>query len=173
MKKLIMISAILGIVGCASTATIEQDSAYSNPNISKAVSAYVSLPQDVAYGGRSFTGSGGSVSAIISASLSRYLVSVEEADSVENFHDAMQQARISGADYLFYPSIILWQDRATEWEGKPDIVEIKITVVDVSSYKVVSAATIKDESSLTVTGTSHPQDLLPKPVGSYIESIFR
>ena len=173
MRILLLISAILATAGCANTATIDQDTAYSNPNISKAVSAYVSLPQDVAYGGRHFTGSGGSVSGIISAKLSHFLVSVEKANSVENFHDAMQQARKNGADYLFYPSIILWQDRATEWEGKPDRVEIKITVVDLSNYQVVSSATIKDESSLTVTGRSHPQDLLHKPVGSYIESIFR
>lgn len=173
MKNLILVCAVFYLVGCASKASIEQNAAYNNPNLSKAISAYVSLPKDVAFGGRYFSGSGGSVSSIICAELQRYLVSVEEAGSVENFHDAMQQARSRGADYLFYPSIIHWQDRASEWEGRPDEVEIKITVVDLSNFKVVSAATIKDKSSLTVTGRGHPQDLLRKPVGNYIESIFR
>ena len=71
------------------------------------------------------------------------------------------------------PIIVLWEDRATEWSGKRDRIIVKITVLDVSSGKLVDATTIQGTSKWATFGGDYPQDLLPVPMRDYVARLVR
>jgi hypothetical protein len=73
---------------------------------------------------------------------------------------------------LVYPTILHWEDRATEWSGIPDRVEIKIEIIGATTGKGLDSAIIKGKSGLATFGGDHPQDLLPKPVEDYVSGLF-
>lgn len=174
MRNLITIFLLtITLYGCADSARIVQDEGYVPLTISKTSTAYVSIPKDGSYGTSIYSGSGQSVASIIRSALLTHLVEVNEGNEYEAYKQALYSSQNSGADYLFFPSILHWEDRATEWSGIPDKAEIKIVVIEVKTGNKVSSATINGSSGLATFGGDHPQDLLPEPVEKYVDSIFK
>ena len=68
--------------------------------------------------------------------------------------------------------ILHWEERATEWSGKPDQITIQVTLYDVSSKQVLDKVTIKGQSKWATFGGNHPQDLLAKPIEKYVAELF-
>jgi hypothetical protein len=172
-KLLVSLAIPLLVLGCADTARINPDSQYSNSFISMENTAYVALSENGSYGDNVYAGSGASVSSIIRSALLRHLNQVYSASSYESFNDAILSAQKKKADYLFFPSILHWEDRATEWSAIPDKVEIKITVISTKSEQIVSSVTIDGKSGLATLGGDHPQDLLPQPITDYVNSLIK
>ena len=75
--------------------------------------------------------------------------------------------------YLVYPTILHWEDRATEWSGRSDKVEIKVVVVDVLTGNTITGSIIKGSSGLATFGGDHPQDLLPGPVNQFVSTLYK
>jgi len=75
-------------------------------------------------------------------------------------------------DYYVIPEILHWEDRATEWSGLPDKIEVKIVVYDGGTGKEVASTLISGKSKWATFGGDHPQDLLPEPLNSYVESLY-
>jgi Domain of unknown function (DUF4823) len=75
-------------------------------------------------------------------------------------------------DYYVVPEILHWEDRATEWSGLPDKIEVKIIVYDGGTGKEVASTLISGQSKWATFGGDHPQDLLPEPLNSYVESLY-
>jgi hypothetical protein len=69
-------------------------------------------------------------------------------------------------------TILHWEDRATEWSGIPDKVEIRIDVIESARGDTIDSAIVKRKSGLATFGGDHPQDLLPKPVEDYVASLY-
>jgi hypothetical protein len=76
------------------------------------------------------------------------------------------------AGYYVVPQILHWEDRATQWSGRPDQIEIKITVYDAETSNIVASTRISGESKWATLGGDHPEDLLAEPVGAYISSLY-
>lgn len=74
-------------------------------------------------------------------------------------------------DYYAVPEILHWEDRATEWSGIPDRMEVKISIFDTNGKEVASAI-ISGKSKWATFGGDHPQDLLPEPMNKYVESLY-
>ncbi len=79
---------------------------------------------------------------------------------------------MSSFDHYIIPEILHWEDRATEWSGKPDKIEIKVTIHEGQDSKELTSAIISGKSKWATFGGYHPQDLLPEPLNKYIESLF-
>lgn len=173
MKKLLMTVLIsILITACADTARITQDPSYKKIALDRSSTAYVAVPKDGRYGSTIYNGSGLTVSTMIRSSLLTHLLQVDEGDEVESFNQATTSAKSNAADYLFFLTILHWEDRATEWSGKADKAQIKIVVFDLRTSEVVSSATIDGKSGLATFGGDHPQDLLPGPVTKYVNGLF-
>lgn len=84
----------------------------------------------------------------------------------------MDSARKSKSKYLVYPTILHWEDRATEWSSIPDKVEVKIELIDTTSGETATAVVIKGKSGIATLGGDHPQDLLPKPIQEFVASLY-
>jgi len=172
MKTIVLFAAFLFLAACADTARVNTSPQYASANLDRSASAYVAVSRDGSYGAENYTGSGRMLTQIIRSSLLMHMDRVQDASSRQNLTDALRSARSGGHKYLFFPSILHWEDRATEWSMKPDVVRVKIEVLDVASSSRVSAATINGQSGMATFGGDRPQDLLPKPVENYIRQLF-
>lgn len=172
-KVFFVLCACIMQFGCSDSASLIKDSSYQSLYLNESSSVYVSIPKDAQDEGELYTSSGQDVMAIISSTLKNTdLLSVEGGDLYENYRDALESARSKGCDYLFYPTIIHWEDRSEELSDAPSAVSIKIVVIDVLDATAVSSATIKKESGLEIFGKDRPQDLLSDPVDDYVSGLF-
>jgi len=74
--------------------------------------------------------------------------------------------------YFVEPEILHWEDRATEWSGRPDTIEVKITIYEAKSGAEIASSVLNGKSKWATFGGDHPQDLLPEPVNKYVESLY-
>ena len=108
----------------------------------------------------------------IKAALYKHLRKIIEGRHVESYEEALQTAKNTNIDYLIYPTILHWEDRATEWSSKADKIELQIVVTDTKTNFEVSSVRIKSHSSWWTFGGDHPQDLLDKPISQFIDTLF-
>ena len=76
-------------------------------------------------------------------------------------------------EYYVEPDILHWDDRATEWSGKPDKIEIKISVYSARLGTELASSVQSASRKWATFGGDHPQDLLPEPLIKYYESLYR
>jgi len=163
--------------GCAdSTKFIRPD--YVNPQelskIKRDSLIYVSVPIDGSYGTKKYIGSGRMVAEIIRNATIKHTDpdSVVIGTTPATRADALRYARENGFDYLFYPLILHWEDRATEWSGIPDKIELRIDVIETMNDSIIDAAIVTGTSGLATLGGDHPQDLVPDPVNQFVNGLF-
>ncbi|GGK02611.1 DUF4823 domain-containing protein [Pseudomonas matsuisoli] len=133
---------------------------------------YIALPDDGMYGAKPYPRSGQMTSAVIRSALQRNGQTAIVANRVEGLDQALNSARQGGYNYLVFPIILHWEDRATEWNFRRDKVEVKIDLIDVFSANVESSTLIEGKSGIATLGGDHPQDLLPEPINEYFQSLF-
>lgn len=158
------------LAGCMDSTHFAKDNANAMPEHS---SYYVALPDDGMYGAKVYSGSGKMTRAIIKAALQRNSQSAAAATHVEERNQALDSARQGGYDYLALPTILHWEDRATEWDFLRDKVEVKIELIDVFSGKTESSTIIEGKSGTATLGGDHPQDLLPEPINEYFDAVLK
>jgi hypothetical protein len=83
---------------------------------------------------------------------------------------AIEAAAAAGADFIVYPQISHWSDRATEWSGIPDRITLLITVYDVATSAVLDRQEIRASSRWATFGGDHPQELLPELTRRWAET---
>ena len=98
--------------------------------------------------------------------------SAETARQYQSFDNALTYAKENNYGYLVFPTILEWEDRATEWSGIPDKASIKIAIINVESGKTMDSAIIKGKSGIATLSGDHPQDLLVKPVAEYVNELY-
>jgi len=140
-------------------------------SLPQGASAYVALPADGRYGKAIYTSSGAQTAREVAAAFAPYLSTISIATVSEDTATAIASARAGGYDYLIYPQILHWEDRATEWSLKPDRVSVKLTVMEAASGRVVDSGVIEGRSGLATIGGDHPQDLLATPLQDYASSV--
>jgi hypothetical protein len=171
MKFILTIFIAIFLSGCMSDSK-QFISTNNNNNIDRVERVYVSVPRDGVYGNINYGGSGKNVSRIITMAFSKYNGIVESASRYQSFKEAILYAKNNKYNYLVFPTILEWEDRATEWSGISDRVSIKIAVFNVKTEKRLSSAIVKGKSGWATFGGDHPQDLLPEPVEQYTDSLF-
>jgi hypothetical protein len=171
MKYIFIIFAIAILSSCADTTQLTK-SGNESFKLATENRIYVSVPTDGRYGNKIYSGSGANVSHIITSSFSKYAPGIESGYKFQTHEQALAYAKKNNIDFLILPTILEWEDRATEWSGKPDRVSIKIAVIHVGSGKTLSSAIIKGKSGLSTLGGDHPQDLLTEPIDEYAKSMY-
>lgn len=171
MRYFLILGIVVFLTGCAdSHQLLRTGSASVKLDVSKSV--YISIPRDGKYGHINYQGSGVNASQIILMAFSKHSNVVETGHQYQSYENALAYALKNKFDYLVYPTILEWEDRATEWSAIPDKASIKIAIINCETGNTVDSAIIKGKSGLATFGGDHPQDLLPKPVGEYIDALF-
>ena len=174
MRKLSVLLAIAALVGCADTYKISPTGFYDWPVVlDRSGSAYVALTPDGNYQGDVYPGSGIATTNITATAFAPFLRRVVTGVAVEDFEAAIASARSRKLTYLLFPTIRNWEDRATAWSARPDRVAVELSVVVLSSGKVVDSVLIEGKSKEATLAASGPEDLLPDPLRAYAASLFK
>jgi hypothetical protein len=172
MNRMFLVLVIL-LAGCVHTYEIEPvGHSGGNLNLPPAPSFFVAIPSDGQYGARTYAGSGRTVTQAIVLAISPHTREVGTAAEFASLAENLAAARSSGRDFLVQPTIVNWEDRATEWSGKPDRVSIRLELYDVSSGKNIDTVMISGKSKWATFGGDHPEELLQEPLESYAKRIL-
>ncbi len=172
MKYLVFAGIVVLLVGCADTYQLVRIEG-ANIEIDRTKSVYISIPKDGRYGQINYQGSGVSASQVILMAFSIYVEKIETGHQFQPFDNVLAYAKKNKYGYLVHPTILEWEDRATEWSGIPDKASIKIVFIDTKTGKTLDSVIIKGKSGIATFGGDHPQDLLSKPVEEYAAIIFK
>jgi hypothetical protein len=170
MRTLILIIALLGLAACE-TYAVDRPNQISQ-RLAPAATAYVSVPPDGKYGKTVYAGSGAMAAQIVAAAFSRHFDHIEQASEPQTFDLALERAKEMRVAYLIAPAILHWEDRASFWSGRTDIAKLQILVIDVTTGQTIEQAVVSGTKGWPVFRNIHPQHVLPRPVGQYVDSLF-
>jgi Domain of unknown function (DUF4823) len=167
---IIAILSMILISGCSSTYETKQLSTIEN-KLDGNRRVLVSTPKDGRYGSTLYQGSGEMTANAVKIAFSRHALSVDLDNTCP---DQNCLSSIDSQKYGYYvkPDILHWEDRATEWSGKSDRIEIRITVYDAVSKSVLVDSTFLGKSKWATFGGDHPQDLLPVPTEQFVNALY-
>jgi len=159
------------VTGCASTykhADLHKIGSMLDPNSG----ILISVPKDGFYETRTYTNSGRMTANAFNAAFSKKAPKVEVVD---NCHGENCLNNIDAQKYGYYvePNILHWEDRNTEWSGKPDRIEIQIVIFDTRTKQQLANSSYTGKSKWGTFGGDHPQDLLQEPTEKYVNSLYR
>lgn len=173
MQKLAILMLVTLMLGCADThELVRNNPVISNQKFSGGDSFYIAVPRDGIYGSKTYQGSGATTTQILMSSFAKRARNVQIDRLYKPFEKSLLAAKQANLKYLVYPTILEWEDRATEWSGIPDRVSVKVEIVTVSNGQTIESAVVKGKSGLATFGGDHPQDLLPKPIDEFVASLF-
>ena len=96
----------------------------------------------------------------------------EIALSYQSFEDARKSVQDKEYKYLFYPTILRWEDRKGEWTGKTDVIEIEIYIVEALSGKVLDSSVVRSKSGIVESKLDRPEALLSALFSDYVHGLF-
>jgi hypothetical protein len=167
---ILMLTALL-LSACAQELAVKGVSADQGA-LSREGYAFVSVPHDGQYGSITYQGTGQLTAQTVAGAFAKFLDKSETGLRVENLDEALAHARKLGADYLVVPVILHWEDRATEWSGRRDKIEVKISVLDVGTEHSLASGVVSGKSSWWTFGGDHPEDMLSQPVNEFVSGLF-
>jgi hypothetical protein len=91
----------------------------------------------------------------------------------ESLGEALEIARNGHMEYVLYPTIVRWEDRATEFTGRRDRLTIKADLIDLATSKVVFSREFEATGKWMTDGGETPKDLLEQPAEQYVNALFR
>jgi hypothetical protein len=167
----IMLCALL-TASCADTHKVVRTDSSPDVRLSSNSTIYIAVPRDGVYGARTYHGSGQNTAQVVLSSFAKRSRDTEVGRKPQSYKEARDTALSKNVEFLVYPAILHWEDRATEWSAIPDRVEVKIDVVDVASDRSVASAVVKGVSGIATLGGDRPQDLLAEPIEEFVKSLY-
>lgn len=166
--------ALLSLVlcGCADTTSMAPLQDPQGRVVTAADAIYVLVSPNGTHGPTDYPKSGQMTSRQLQSALLRHVRTVVIGGPSDNFNKGLADAIDGGFTVLIVPTILHWEDRATEWSVRSDKLEVQLEVIDVSSGKRIAKTSIKGRSGLATFGGDHPQDLLPEPINDFVDQLF-
>ncbi|MEQ3696569.1 MAG: DUF4823 domain-containing protein [Pseudomonadales bacterium] len=170
MKKLVAGLVVVLMASCSSSYRHTSPTVLSQP-LDPRRGVMVVLPSEGSFEGQIYQGSAGMTVNAITTAFSRYANRVDSISSCrgEGCIEVVDKQRFG---YLIVPRILHWEDRATEWSGKPDKIEIQITVYDLATGEQITSGSFSGSSKWASLGGDHPQDLLRQPTSQFVDGLY-
>ncbi len=169
----ISLALLVTVTGCSSSTKVSRAEGLTKaPTLDRQGAVYVMVPANGVYGGAEYKGSGGFTSQAIRNAFTPFASRVDIAEVVEPNSAAMLRAKSGRYQYLVDAAILHWEDRNTEWSGKPDVIGVRITLFDVASARSIDVVQLDAKSKWATLGGDHPQDLLADPINAYVASLY-
>lgn len=159
--------------GCQSTGRTEPDPAATRVRLEPRGPIYVAVPSDALFKNGVMIDSGKQTATVLVKAFSRYVKPVYMGRRMESVPEAMSAARRFHCTYLIYPTVLRWEERATEYSGIRDQVEVKIEVLSVETAGVLHSTTIQGKGKWMTSGGETPKDILVEPVEKYAAMLFQ
>ncbi len=166
------VACALLFVGCTARYQVNNLAGSDTAKLDRSQGVFVTIPQDGAYGARPYVGSGQIVAQSVAAAFSPMASRIHIADKPLTNAEATEAAKAQGAGYLVVPTIAQWEQRATEWSGRPSRMAIRVTVLDVATGKQLTSTAIEGRSRIMSLTSTSPESLLRDPLATYVQSIY-
>ena len=168
MKKIFALLLIpIVMTGCTSTYNME---VLKSPDskLLRTHSVAIQTPSNGSFGEQSYAGSGKMTADAFRSGFLRY------SSDVKTVPTGKTKSNFSNSSNTYYvePEILHWEERATEWSGRRDKIEIKVNVYDTRSMNTVSSVIFTGKSKWATFGGDHPQELLPTPIENYLKTLY-
>lgn len=171
MKTTVTVPLLACLVAAGCTSTYQQKpTVASQASLNPGKQVAVATPQNGSYGAETYGSSGASTAAAVRAAFARHTSQVVVAPDCRDL--ACLRGRYPDATYYVVPMILHWEDRATEWSGKKDKIEVKLSVYGVDGEQEIAGTLIGGKSKWATFGGDHPQDLLPEPIQAYVDTLY-
>jgi Domain of unknown function (DUF4823) len=167
-KGLVLLTVVLA--GCTSTYT-QSDLSSPTVKLERGKVVAIATPANGSYGGKEYAGSGQSTATAVRAAFAKFARETSVVSECQTLSCLTEKVGAT-VDYLVIPEILRWEDRATEWSGIKDKLEVKLAIYDARSGKELAASSLGGKSKWATFGGDHPQDLLPEPINGYVASLF-
>lgn len=167
--RLAVAAAFLLLAACETKYGIEAFQAPSAP-LTASGGFYVVMPKDGSYGRRAYANSGATTAQAVAKALSARGAKVIRGDRAESTAQAIASAKRREAKYVFEPVILNWEDRATQWSGRPDKLSVKFVVYDTASAKALASTVV--HGTLGYTAGTSPDELLAEPARKFVDQLF-
>ncbi|GAW87913.1 conserved hypothetical protein [Bathymodiolus platifrons methanotrophic gill symbiont] len=169
MKKSGLLFIMFILSGCTAKYDVIR---YDNTQLSINDSYYISNPKDGKYAEINYVNSGEMTRDALFNELSTLGVKTEKADKTLSKIDSLLSAKQQGYVFLIYPTILHWEDRATEWSGLRDRAKIKLELIDTDTKVTVDNAIFNLVGTWWTFGGLHPQDMVSEAVKEYFKKVF-
>lgn len=161
------------LAGCKSTYS-EKNLTNEPPPILRSNSRiYVAIPFDSSFKETVAQDSGKLTAQAFQAAFLPYTRSVYISRNPESVSEAIERARGGQLEYVLYPTITRWEDRATEWSGRRDRLAIKAELIDLATSRIVFSREFEATGKWMTDGGESPRDLLDEPAQQYVNALFR
>jgi hypothetical protein len=172
-RFLMILAGMAVLTACKSTYS-EKDLSNEPPPLLKSNSRiYVAIPFDATFKKEVVQGSGKQTAQAFQVAFLRYTRSVYMSKFPESVGEALEIARNGHMEYVLYPTIVRWEDRATEYTGLRDQLAVKAELIDLKTSKVVFSREIEATGKWMTDGGESPKDLLEQPAEQYANALFR
>lgn len=173
MRVLNLILVIFLIAGCTASYQVNSLSGAADTHrLDKHKIVYIAIPQDGAYESRLYYGSGQTVAQTVATAFSRVATRVHIAEKQLTNEETIDFARKLGAGYVAVPTIAHWEQRATEWSGRPSKMAIRVTIFDAISGNQISSTSIEGRSRIMSFTSTSPESLLKDPLAQYVNNLY-
>ncbi|CAJ1772923.1 hypothetical protein LMCDFJHI_00591 [Aeromonas salmonicida] len=166
------LGALFSLLAVGYSSTYQQANVQTMTNkLDASQGVLISQPQDGSYETTQYQNSGQMTAQAIYTAFSKKAHRVEITTSC---HGDPCLTNIEPTQFRYYvkPVILHWEERATEWSGKPDVIEIQVVIYDTLSKKSIANSSFKGKSKWATFGGDHPQDLLPEPTEKYVNALY-
>ena len=168
MQKVLVVVASILATGC--TAKYAQTDVSTNPGkLDRQAAVTIATPADGRYEAKTYQASGEMTAAAVRSAFSQYSDNVAVLESCQNIDCLRQQGK---PGYYVVPEILHWEDRATEWSGIPDKIQVKLSIYGHEGEGPLASTLIAGKSKWATFGGDHPQDLLHKPISEYVKAQY-
>jgi hypothetical protein len=158
------------ISGC--TATYKQNTlAEPSAKLVRGKSVVISTPANGFYGSEEYSDSGRMTALAVRAAFAGFSNAVTVVSDCKDIA-CLKGVQSASFDYYVIPEILHWEERATEWSGIPDQIEVKVSIYNGQNQKELTSTIISGKSKWATFGGDHPQDLLPEPLNKYVGSLY-
>jgi hypothetical protein len=89
----------------------------------------------------------------------------------ETLEKAINSASAEACDFLILPTIRMWEDNPTEWNGEPDDLKIEVETVDLKTKETVSRVLLSSKSKWATFGDK-PEEMLPEIAAPFAKTLF-
>jgi len=155
-RVFLLLASAVSLAGCISSRSI---SGSTTAHIPRDATIAIRVPADGSYAGEPYPGSGRAAAAGLKSALIRFYPRVEIAERGDS-------------DFTIKPEILHWEDRATEWSGRPDRVSISLQTYD-RHGRTVDASVIDAKSSWWTLGADKPEAQLTRAFADYAGRLSR
>ena len=170
MKNFILLLCVILLSGCAATYN-QVNLLTPTAKLISGKSVLIATPENGYYGNREYRTSGRLTVLAVNAAFAKFTNAIKVSSECKDL-SCLKEKEKEPFDYYAIPEILHWEDRATEWSGIPDKIEIKLSIFESAAEKEIASTIISGKSKWATFGGDHPQDLLPEPLDKFIASLY-